>query len=104
MKIIRDGTGKELAIKIVEAVENYEAITFSPKIDGFTFLTGFVDEGFSRDQLRAACEQTEKRKEVCILPSHASSHGRLFLVPVIRAARQRSGYSKIEGRVVAYTH
>jgi len=29
---------------------------------------------------------------------------RIFLVPVIRAARQRSGYSKIEGRVVAYTH
>lgn len=29
---------------------------------------------------------------------------RVFLVPVIRAARQRSGYSDIERRVVTYTH
>jgi len=68
---LNDLNGNELIVYWQQELPNIadlDAITCSPKENGFTVLNGIFGNTVSHEQLQAACDATNRKQEVCILP------------------------------------
>lgn len=107
--IIEDVEGNELQIIWVHErldIEKLDAITCSPRVAGFTFLNAILKGIAPREQLRAACDEVERRQEICVLPWR-SNHTTVLLTPNVRrsdAAGQNDAYRLMHDLFAASQH
>ncbi|WP_345791799.1 hypothetical protein AAG895_09605 [Thauera sp. JM12B12] len=83
--LIADSTGSELALTTSIRDHSFDTVTCSPHADGFTVLNGLLGRSVPKAQLEAACNETVRRNEVCVLPIDVSSKWRVLLTPALRS-------------------
>lgn len=83
--LIADSTGSELVLTTSIRDHSFDAVTCSPHADGFTVLNGLLGRSVPKAQLEAACNETVRRNEVCVLPKDVSSKWRVLLTPALRS-------------------
>jgi hypothetical protein len=67
------------------ATDFFDAVTCSPKADGFTVLNALLGASVPKAKLDAACKATMQLNEVCVLPADVSGKWRVLLTPAIRS-------------------
>ena len=85
-----DKTGAELVLTTELRLHTFDAVTCSPHAVGFTVLNSLGITTMSQAQLQAACNETNLRNEVCVLPINASPRWRVLLTPALRALTAQS--------------
>ena len=78
---IKDSAGGMLTVTTDVKGVAFDATACSPHADGFTVLNAMVGDRMPRNQLDLACQQSNERNEVCILPGVASNRTRVLIVP-----------------------
>lgn len=81
---ISDSMGNRLVLT-TNVNHTFDAVTCSPRPDGFSVLDGLLGRSAPADHLQAACRESIRRNEVCILPKNIASEQRILLTPTLRS-------------------
>ncbi len=90
-----DKNGRVLLLTTEVRSRDFDAVTCSPRADGFTVLNSLGIASIAQAQILSACAETIRRNEVCVLPVGALPDCRVFLTPTVRSLQPES---RIEAR------